>query len=112
VKSDGKLSGKISVNRGVRLAGPTVFNLAMNEIIKNIKDKKGYRMSNEEISIICYADDAVLIADREDNLQRLLHQFMLNCQKHNMKISTSKTKTLTLSKEPLRRKFEVQGKNN
>jgi hypothetical protein len=35
----------------------------MNEIIKVIKNKKGYRMGNKEINIICHADDAVLIAD-------------------------------------------------
>jgi hypothetical protein len=58
-------------------------------------------MGNKEINIICYADDAVLIADSKDNLQRLLHQFMLSCQTHNIKISISKTKTLTVSKEPL-----------
>jgi hypothetical protein len=48
----------------------------MNEIIKNIKDKKGNRMGNKEINIICCADDAVLNADSEDNLRRLLHQFI------------------------------------
>jgi hypothetical protein len=82
----------------------------MNEIIKNIKHKEGCRINNKEISIIWYADDAVLTVDSKDNLQRLLHQFMLRCQKHNMKISISKTKTLTVSKEPLQCKLKVQGK--
>jgi hypothetical protein len=68
----------------------------MNEIIKDIKNKKGYRMENKEINIICYADDAVLIADNDDNLQRLLYQFLLSSQKYNMKISVGKTKTLTV----------------
>jgi len=35
---------------------------------------------------------------------------MLSSQKHSMKISISKTKTSTVSKEPLRCKLEVQGK--
>jgi hypothetical protein len=35
----------------------------MNEIMKDIKNKKGYRMGNKEINIICHADDEVLIAD-------------------------------------------------
>ncbi|XP_045480918.1 uncharacterized protein LOC123685306 [Harmonia axyridis] len=30
-------------------------------------------MGNENISILCYTDDAVLIAENEDDLQRLLH---------------------------------------
>jgi hypothetical protein len=40
-----------------------MFNLVMNEIIKEIHRKKGYRMGNEEISIICHADNAMVIAE-------------------------------------------------
>jgi hypothetical protein len=49
VKSDGKLSGKIPVKRGVRqgdLVSPPLFDLVTNEI-KNIKDKEGFRMSDK-----------------------------------------------------------------
>jgi hypothetical protein len=79
VKSDGKLSVIISINGSVRHGdslSPLLFNFVMNDIIKNSKDKKGYRMGNKEVNIIFYADDAVLIAGREENLQRLLHQFI------------------------------------
>ncbi|KAJ4451273.1 hypothetical protein ANN_02734 [Periplaneta americana] len=56
------------------------------------------------------ANDAVLIADSEDNLQILLYQFMLSCHKHNMKISVGKTETMNVSKEPIRCELELQGK--
>jgi hypothetical protein len=63
------------------------------------------------LNIICYADNAVLSADSENNLQRLLHQFMLSCQNYHMKISasTSKTEDLTVHKEQLRCKLDLQG---
>jgi hypothetical protein len=61
-------------------------------------------------TLIRYTEDAVLIADNEDNLQRLLHQFTISCQKCNTNISTNKTKTVELSKGPLRCKLEIQGK--
>jgi hypothetical protein len=36
----------------------------MNVVIKVIMNKKGYKMGNKEINIICHADNyAVLIAD-------------------------------------------------
>ena len=49
-----------------------------------------------------YADDIALIADTEDDLQRLLYNFHLSCLKFNMKISINKTKVMAISKEPLR----------
>ncbi|XP_043496141.1 uncharacterized protein LOC122520182 [Polistes fuscatus] len=49
-----------------------------------------------------HADDAVLIAENEDDLQRLLHEFNTIAQSLGMLISTSKTKCMTTSKIPLR----------
>lgn len=38
-------------------------------------------MGQEETKIQCYADDAVLLAENEDDLQRLLHQFNMTAKK-------------------------------
>ena len=59
-------------------------------------------MRSEKINMVCYADDIALIADTEDDLQRLLYNFHLNCLKFNMKISIHETKAMTISEEPLR----------
>jgi Reverse transcriptase (RNA-dependent DNA polymerase). len=64
-------------------------------------------MGSEEINLMCYGDDIALIADTEDDLQRLLYNFHLSCLKFNVKISIHKTKVMTKSKEPLRRKLEI-----
>jgi hypothetical protein len=39
-----------------------LFDPVMNEIMKDIKNKEGYKMGNKEINIIRHADE-VLIAD-------------------------------------------------
>ena len=57
-----------------------------------------------------YADDIALTADRENDLQRLLYNFHVSCLKFNMNISIHKTKTMTISKEPLRWKLEIDGR--
>lgn len=54
----------------------------MNEIIKGIKDEKGYRMENMEINTIRYLHHTVLTADNGFSLQRLLYHFLLNSQKY------------------------------
>lgn len=82
----------------------------MDKIIQNVKCLPGYQMGNKNFNIVCYADDAVLIARTEDELQRLLHRFVTTAEKFNMEISTNKTKCMCISKNPIRCKLEVNGK--
>ena len=79
----------------------------MNEIIKNLRDLQGYPLGDENVNIICYADDATLIADNEDDLQRLLNRFSHSCAKFDLKISPTKTKSLIISKVPLKCNLQV-----
>jgi len=45
----------------------------------------GYRMGqNKRISMVCYADDAAIFAETEDDLQRQLHKFCQVSQAMNM----------------------------
>lgn len=46
-------------------------------------------------NILCYANDTVLIAENEDNLQRLLYKFYKSWTELNLKILNGKTKFMT-----------------
>lgn len=70
---------------------------------------KGFRMGDEEIKVICYADDSVRVAEDEDNLQRLLYNF--EQMAFNMKIYTTNTKSHTVSRKPWRCKFDIYNKS-
>ncbi|XP_030766597.1 uncharacterized protein LOC115890494, partial [Sitophilus oryzae] len=74
----------------------------MDEIIKQVRHLNGYKMGDRNITILCYADDAVLFAENEDDLQRLVYLFNLVAKSYNMITSASKTKSLTASKIPIR----------
>ena len=110
IKVNSELSKKLKVSSGIRQGdslSPILFNTIMDEIIKDVKDAgRGYELW-QEIKIVCYADDAVLISDNEDDLQRLLYAFEKSADKFNMKISIDKTKALTIAKQPLRCKLAV-----
>ncbi|XP_045480943.1 uncharacterized protein LOC123685328 [Harmonia axyridis] len=81
----------------------------MDEIIEEVKKTtRGYRLTTGVIKIICYADDAVIVADSEDDLQRLLFKFYTNAKTLNMEISNAKTKSLVASKEPIRCKLVLE----
>lgn len=110
---NGDLTEPINVGCGIRQGdslSPLLFNIIMDEIIRNVRLLKGYSMGDQEITILCYADDAVLVAENEDDLQRLLHRFNCTAKSLNMTISTQKTKCMTTSKVPLRCKLEVEGR--
>ena len=59
-----------------------LFNIVMNEIIKDLKGLQGYSLGDENVNTVCYADDATLVADNEDDLQRLLYRFSQSCAKY------------------------------
>lgn len=110
VKHNEQISQAITTGQGIRQGdslSPILFNLVMKHILNNLSNKKGYYFGSYNINSICYADDTVLIAENEDDLQRLLFQFYKTCQSFNMRISTQKTKCITISKEPLRCKLAI-----
>jgi hypothetical protein len=78
------------------------FSLIMDKIITNLPKELGYRMGNNPINIICYADDAVLIADNTENLQTLLLKFDQMVASLNIEISLSKTKSLVISRNNIK----------
>jgi hypothetical protein len=44
-------------------------------------------MGNRKLKILCSVDDAVLQADNEDDLQRLLYRFKTTSEEYNVKLS-------------------------
>jgi hypothetical protein len=78
MKVRGERSHPIPVNQGIRQGdslSPLLFNIIMDELIKSVSNNKGFKMGDSEIKIICYAEDAVLLSDNEDNHQRMLFNF-------------------------------------
>jgi len=69
-----------------------LFSVTTDEVMKEEKDAgRGYRMGDKKVKIVCYVyDDAVIIPEDEDNLQRLLHRFELILEEYNVSISVQK----------------------
>ena len=80
IKFNNKLSKLVEINKGVRQGcqlSPTLFNIYLDEIITKWQklDITGIKLSkNQQLSTLLFADDQVIIADREYNLQRAAHK--------------------------------------
>lgn len=64
----------------------------MNKIIENVPRRAGHKIGNTFVHVVRYADDAVLIANSKNDLQRLLHSFNNQAKKLNVLINTRGTK--------------------
>jgi hypothetical protein len=62
--------------------------------------------------MLCYSDYIALIAYTEDGVQRILCNSYLSFLKFNMKISTYKTKAMSISKESIHCKAMSISKEN
>jgi hypothetical protein len=85
-------------------------------MVKERKDNasatKGMRLKNEsKVKTILYTDDQVFITKSEDKLQIAAHRSHNAAKKYNLKISTSKTKSMGMCGDEIRRlKTVTEGK--
>jgi hypothetical protein len=87
-----------NVDYGVRQGdnlSPTLFGLFINDLAVEIKGmNKGVKIGNQNISILLYADDIVLLAENEENLQIMLDHMFSWCSKWRLNVNASKSKIM------------------
>jgi hypothetical protein len=80
IKFYNKTSKLVEINKEVRRGcplSPTLFNVYLDKIITKWQkqDITGIKLSkNQHLSTLLFADDQVIIADTEDNLQKAAHK--------------------------------------
>ena len=76
VRVEQDMSDEVNIKRGVRqgcVLSPTLFNLYTETIFRNINNMKGVTVGGRNINNLRYADDTVLLAENEADLQNLLN---------------------------------------
>lgn len=108
VIKDNNRSEIFETREGLRQGGilsPTLFNLYMDDIIKESNTKtKGLnvgmrRMQNINIKVCAFADDLAIIAQSQSELQKDLNNWREILEKRGMKISIPKSKVMMIDKE-------------
>ncbi len=87
-----------SVNQGVKqgcLLSPILFNLFLNDLIEEINAVgRGVDVNGETVNVLAYADDIVLIAGTEEDLNFLLDVLGHWCVENKMEINAAKSKVI------------------
>lgn len=72
-----------------------MFNLYLNDLSEIFRQfGKGIVFENDTISHLLYADDLVLLADNEHDLQFLLDKLSIRCIQNKTTINANKTKVM------------------
>jgi len=80
IKFNNKLSKPVEINKGVGQGcplSPALFNIYSDKIIIKWQNQNITRIKlskNQQLSELLFADDQVIIADTEDNLQKAAHK--------------------------------------
>ena len=95
VRLNGHCTDWFAVGSGLRQGcslSPLLFNLFLNDLALKIKAvSKGVMIDDERVCILCYADDLVLIAENEQDLQCMLDVLHHWCLTNIMIINFSKS---------------------
>ncbi len=95
---NGWMSDWFHVKAGLKqgcLVSPILFSLYINDLAEEINALDvGVKCEEETVAILLFADDIILMAETEDDLQLLLNKLSSWCEKWQMKINAKKTQII------------------
>lgn len=101
----GRVTKEIPVRRGDRLdcvLVPGLFNYYVNSLILHLSRPTFHppKLAQRHISLLLYANEAIILLLTFIGLKRALRSFMHHCTEEELIINYAKTKILTFSKRP------------
>ena len=95
---------KFEVRMGLRqgcVMSPWLFNLVIDEVVRGMnREGKGVKLRKKEgeweVSILLFADDAVLVSDSVEGLSELVKEFERCCVDKGLKVNAKKSKVMVM----------------
>jgi ribosomal protein RSM22 (predicted rRNA methylase) len=102
IKFNNKLSEPVEIYKGVCQCcplSPTLFNIYLDKIITKWQKQDITRIklskNQQQLSMLLFADNQVIIAETEDNLLKAAHKLNQLITEYGLTISVEKTKSMT-----------------
>ena len=102
IRIDSTVGQYQSIKRGVRqgcVMSPDLFSLYSENIFRNVEDINGIIIGGRIINNIRYADDTVLIADSEQDLQHLVDAVVAHSEQLGLELNCKKTQIMVVTKK-------------
>uniref|UniRef100_A0A3P9PV83 Reverse transcriptase domain-containing protein n=1 Tax=Poecilia reticulata TaxID=8081 RepID=A0A3P9PV83_POERE len=112
VRIAGSKSGSFPVRVGLRQGcplSPILFITFMDRISRRSRGVEGIRFGGLRIASLLFADDGVLLASSERDLQLSLERFAAECGAAGMRLSASKSEAMVLSRKRVECLLRVRG---
>jgi len=102
VRWDNEISRYVNIKSGVRqgcIISPILFNLYSEFMIAEaLEHEDGIKFNGINVTNLRYADDAVLVANSRNKLQKMLDKLNIACKIYGMALNVKKTKVMIVSK--------------
>ncbi len=112
VRIAGSKSDLFPVHVGLRQGcplSPVLFIIFMDRISRRSQGPEGVGFGDHAISSLLFADDVVVLATSDQDLQHALGRFAAECEAVGMRISASKSEAMVLSRKRVACPLQVGG---
>ena len=98
----------VGLRQGFSLS-PILFLIYMDRIVKKSESCGGVKIGECTVQRLLFADDLVLLDSTQNGLQQALDRFSDACSVAGMKISSTKTETMCLFRQPKQCSIQIDG---
>lgn len=110
---NGEMTESFAIDMGVpqgSILSPLLYSIYINGLIRELKENEiGAQIDEDNVCILCYADDIVLISEDEMNMRRMLDIASNYAHEWRFRFNNSKSNLIVFGDEKMSEKIQKEG---